>query len=284
MAVTIGLGGILLGAPITFTQTVVANIAATRPGVTAAAVATVIDAPPTANKLADISMLDASAYTVVTTSVSQVTNRVSSVSWAEATNRPDYEAAGLNSRPCMLFNGTSHRIITTESALFATLTNNAAYTLYVVAKHSATARLEYPVSCGNSTSSVSHAKNWGTAVGTRWRARHVNSAGTVFDALGTVASNTNANIFAWSSDGAGGGATATTLYLNGTIAGGFPATQDTAALTPDRFGLGCRSGNAPTDFFSGRLGAVLLYSGQHSAPTQLAVARYLGNLWGITTA
>jgi hypothetical protein len=184
----------------------------------------------------------------------------------------------------MLFNGTSHRIITTESALFATLTNNAAYTLYVVAKHSATARLEYPVSCGNSTSATAHAKNWGTAVGTRWRSRFVNSVNTTLDVLSSGASNTNANIFAWSSDGAGGGVTATNLNINGTVVGGFPGTQDTAALTPDRFGLGCRSGNAPTDFFSGRLGAVLLYSGQHSAPTQLAVARYLGNLWGITTA
>jgi hypothetical protein len=60
-------------------------------------------------------------YTVDTAptpdAVTAITNRVSGTSWSEATNPPEYQAAGFNGHPCMKFDGSNDRIISTESAV-----------------------------------------------------------------------------------------------------------------------------------------------------------------------
>jgi len=221
-------------------------------------------------------MQDAGSFTVAAGEVSAITNKVSSVSWTEATNRPAYAATGLNSLPCMDFDGTNDQIIDTEAAVFGALTNAAAYTLFYVAALNTIDRNEAIFGVGDSAQAANRARYWGqssSGLG-RHRSDSINDAGTLVTVIGSVAPDTTAHVYSWYSPG-------TTVSLSTDQAAANPnaTAQNPGTLTPNRSALGCRPRTAPDQFFDGQLGEFLLYNSELSGADRTTVAAYLKTRW-----
>jgi len=249
--------------------------------VPAGPIADAIPAPPAFTPLSIagcvlwMDMQDPASYTQAGT-VTSITNKASSVAWTEATNPPTYSATGLSSQPCMDFNGTTQRIISTEAAVFAVLTNAHAFTIFFVAAFDTIDRFDAAFGVGNSGVGVNSIRFFGqsTLSSGRWLSTLINDAGTTVDAVGTAQSDTPKHIHIWHSPG-----TTSSLNLDNGAANPNAAAQDPGTLTPNRSALGCKPRTTPNNFFDGRCGEWIMYDTELSASDITSVYSYLIAKW-----
>lgn len=221
-------------------------------------------------------MQDAASYSESGGLISSITNKVSSVAWTEATNRPAYAATGLNGFPCLDFDGTNDRIMSTEAAVIAAFTNTPAYTVFYVAHHDATAANHAIFGFGNSGGTTS--SGWfGQRSTTKWTSGLANSAGTSINVDSAGASNTNVNVFEFFHSG-----TAVSLQVNGGAADPNATSQDAATVSPNRVALGCRPNSTIDLFMNGQIGEVLIYTSALNSTDRSTIRQYLGTKWGVT--
>ncbi len=221
-------------------------------------------------------MQDAGSFTDNSGFVSVITNKASSVSWTEATNRPAYSATGLNSKPCMDFDGVNDHITSTEAAVFGAVTNAAAYTLFVVAKLDAVdVDTDVFFGVGNSGFNSARTRYWGagTSGSGAWVSRTENDASAGLNVNGAVP-DTTAHVLCWYSPG-------TTVSLSVDQGANNPngAAQNPGTLTPNRSALGVMPDGVPNEFLNGQIGELILYNSELSGADRTTVADYLKTRW-----
>ncbi len=223
-------------------------------------------------------MQDAGSFTDNSGFVSVITNKASSVSWTEATNRPAYSATGLNSKPCMDFDGLNDRIISTEAAVFGAVTDAAAYTIFVVAKLDAVdVSTDVFFGIGNSGFNSRSTRYWGqsTAGLGSWTSRTENDASSGINVNSTATADATAHVFCWYSPG-------TTVSLSIDQGSNDPngTAQNPGTLTPTRSALGAMPDSVPDGFLDGQIGELILYNSELSGANRTTVADYLKTRWG----
>lgn len=223
-------------------------------------------------------MQDTGAYTESGGVVTQFINKASSVAWTEATNRAAYSATGLNGLPCMDFDGTNDRYISTEAAVVSALTNAAAYTVIYVGSHDTVDRGDSVFAIGNSGVATSRTRRWGQSTdgAGRWQTQSINDAGTTVTNISAGGSNTSPHIFYWHSPG-----TTVSLQVDNAAASPSGAASDPGTLTPDRCAVGSRPDSAPDTFFDGKLGELIVYAGDITGTDYTDLLTYLQTKWGL---
>lgn len=222
-------------------------------------------------------MLDSSSFTNASGAVSAIVNKASGVSWTEAlaSQRPTYNATGLNGKPCMDFDGVNDRIISTEAAVWQALNVGNAYTLFYVAAFDTLARDDSVIATGNSATNLG-IRVWGqnTTGAGRWAAITLTDAGGVVTTVSAASSQLGAHVHCWHAS-----ATQVSLQLDGGAADPNNAAHAPGATTSDRVALGCRPRSAPTLFLDGKLGSLLLYNSRLSAGEITSISSYLAARW-----
>lgn len=260
-------------------RTLVRNYLATKWSITTPAVITT----PTSisGAVAWFDMQDAASYTQAGT-VTSINNKISSVAWAAGANPPTYSASGINSFPCMDFDGVNDTIISSEAAVYSALANSSDYTIFFVANCDTQDRSEAIFGCGNSAVGAASLRYWGQSSSStgRWISTTINDAVTTVNALNNVISDVNVNIFCWSSPG-----TTVSLNLNNAPAPNPSATaQNPGTLTLNQSALGSRPDSAADTFFDGKMGELIVYDRELTAMEKASVGAYLSLKWTITIA
>lgn len=229
------------------------------------------------NAVAGFDMLDQSSFVEAGT-VTSITNKVSSVAWTEATNPPAYSATGLSGRPCMDFNGTTHRIISTESAVWGAIDNSDAYTLFIVGSVDVADRTNVFFGGANSAEATNRARRWGsnTTGNGKWICSTTNDAGALVTVESTADDDTNPHVFSWFSPG-----TTVSLELDNGADDPAAVAQNPGTMTLNRSALGCRAASTPAAFLDGKIGELWLFSVQLGASARTRVHAYLAARWGL---
>ncbi len=228
-----------------------------------------------------LDMQDADSYIVTPGSpdtVRNIRNKASQVLWTEATNPPQYEAAGLNGRPCIKGDGAARRLLSTEAAVVAAAAGDdkpfSVYAVFQPGNVDADHML-----FGWASSAHANARQLGVGQSSASNGRYslVKLDDAAAGAENTVASpavQPQPQVISWV------GTTAAQLMLNDgpRISSG---NTNFGVVTPTRAGLFCRPQSAIDRFSSARLGELIVFAGEHSEAEQRAVARYLMADWGI---
>ncbi len=209
-------------------------------------------------------------------------NRVSAVSWANATvaTQFEYEATGLGSKPCIR-GRTSSILVSTEAAVVAAFGTDAAYTLFYVAQWDTSMDFTGAVfGAGNSGTATSKTRLIGSS--TSGLGRHINTviddAVATFSATATsdAANQTSAKVVEWFTTG-----TAASCQENGGTANPSAAAQDAGTLTINQCGIGCRPDSVPDSEMRGRIAVVAAWNSNLSSGVRSRIRQYYGGKRGI---
>lgn len=224
-------------------------------------------------------MQDATAYTESGGVVTTVTNKFSSVVWAEATNRPAFSATGMNNFPCMDFDGTNDKFMDSEAAVVTAFADQKDYYLAFVLQADDLDALEVFFAVADAAVALNGSKRWGTNVTGAgvWVTAGNNNAGTgiVIDSTGNT--STSVVLLEFYSESA-----AVSIRVNGgaEAPAGTPAAYGT--LTPTRAAIACRPSSALATFFDGRIGEIVGYTGVVSSADKALLRAHLLAKWAVT--
>lgn len=220
-------------------------------------------------------MLDPAAFSEVAGVITSVTNKVSSVAWNTGT-LPTYSATGLNSKPAMVFNGSTQAILSSEAAVVAALTDAAPLTVYAVVHATSDDATSGFFGSGNTGTTTSNSKRFGTSTNGngRWRYTTVNSA------AGGVNSDAGSDIVAaphilafFTDDGIHCNLEEDDiLVINNT-------SHNPGDNNPNRCAIGCRPAATPDGFFTGAIGELLVFGASHDAGARQRIYDYLAAAW-----
>ena len=215
---------------------------------------------------------DASTITTVSGAVSEWKSRAGGRTSTQTTanNRPTYQATGINGKPALQFNGTSHSLITDYNA--NSLTGYVTYAAAVLPAAGMTTSSDFPgvIQARNSTANgllingPSNPNRWTMM----WRGSGFDATvgGQVLNATQTLLATIDASTL--------------TLRVNGavgTLAGTYTAGSSESNAV---YRLG-QDGNL-SRWFSGLMGEVLLFSRTLTTAELVSVERYLARKWGVT--
>jgi hypothetical protein len=224
--------------------------------------------PPT--KLAGcVAWLDCQETLTQAGTVTSITNMASATAWTEATAPPTYNATGINGRPCMVGNGSSMKVMSTEAAAVSAFVGlNAAVTVYTVVDL-ATGTVDGVLwSAMDAAQESEHA----------WQGR-INLALTA-PPLVTPISVTSAAVprvptvvaQVWY------GAEAR-IFANGKLVGA--GSINLPSMTPTRVGIFSLCDLTPDTFTDTKIGALLIYNRGHTPYEVRSVTAGLCGRWGI---
>jgi len=213
--------------------------------------------------------------------VTSITNLVSGAPWTEAANPPLFRSAGLNGRPCMDFDGTTQKIVSTEAAVANAMGAGLASTVFYAANLDLAGPQGLAVLGGGvaTGTNLRNIRYWGASfsgVGV-FTAGGIDSGGA--SSAVTAPSDTNIDVSEWLHTG-----TAMSLSINGGAPNPNGAAYSSASTSPTRSALGCIPTVTPQGFWDGKVGEVLLYSRALAADERAAVRRYLGVKWAIAVS
>lgn len=225
-------------------------------------------------------MQDSGSYTVTSGAVSSIKNKASGVFWTEAgsTQRPTYNATGINGLPCMDFDGVNDRIISTEAAVVSALSVANSYTLLYVAIFDTLSRDDSLFAAGNSATSLG-IRSWGqdTTGAGRWSVTTLTDGGASVKSISVASSVPGAHVHCWDAS-----PTQVTRQLNNWTEDPLNSAHAPGATTSNRVALGCRPRSTPTLFFDGKKGELLLYSSRLPTTDKTRLFNYLYGRWAIT--
>lgn len=223
-------------------------------------------------------MQDAGAFTQSGGVVTQVVNKISSVAWAEATNRPAYSATGLNGFPCCDHDGVNDKFMSTEAAVASALANQLDYYIAMVVAIDDLDAVEVIFSAADADAAGPGSKRWGTnTTGSgKFTAIGTNDASSAIVVDSTANTTTTPVLLEFYSI-----SQATSIRING----GAEAPSGTASaygtLSPDRCAIACRPSSTLASFYDGRWGEIIV-CGNGNAANRAACATYLIDKWGIS--
>lgn len=226
-----------------------------------------------------LDMLRPSSYTVTGgTTVTSITNMASGVAWTEAVAPPTYSATGLNGRPCMVGDGLTMKILSSEAAVVAAFTgDDTPITVFAVVEPVTLDTSSAVVGAGDVGIASSNTYQIGQANSGngRWTVRKVDPAGLADSAIGGSDIAAGPQIVSWIMGAAG----STRIYKDFSLQ--ITDTVDVAAMTCSRVALFTRPDSAPDSFYDGKLGCVLVYSRALTDYERLNLAGSLAAPWGI---
>jgi hypothetical protein len=171
---------------------------------------------------------------------------------------PTYEALGWNGAlPSVLFDGTDDALSMDTLATFASGTDQPVYIVMALQGQTLTS-VDRILSFGHSTvveTSRMHSLHWTTS--NRYLvSRRDDAALQKTDVSNVNAATTNRAHITWEFNG-----TVSNVYINGVVDSLMSAGDlDVAAITLNRFALGCGRGSTNANFGHFRLGPILIYS------------------------
>ncbi len=227
------------------------------------------------------SLYSASDYAQSGGFVDSVTEKISTTVVSEATNKPAYQATGLNSLPACDHDGTNDRFIGTLAAIVNALQDSNPWTIYVVGQADIPNSTNVWFGWGNSAQATASSGGVGymnTSPGKYSVYQRQANDATNNDAS-TGNADTNPHVLAYSH-------TTTTVSIYVDNGSPDPAAVSAAYLTttPDRFAIGCNPRSTPTQFMNGRWREILIFSAAHDAAAVGRVSNYLGPRSSITVA
>lgn len=224
-------------------------------------------------------MQDAVSYVQAGT-VTSITNKASGVAWTEATAPPGFSSNGMNGFPCMTFNGTTQKIISTEAAVFGAVAANAANTVLYVAKTTSLSLAAGAVVFGGGVSNGTNLRNinyWGmTGATAKNTYGGINNAGTSYFTNSAANANSNNHVYEWTNTG-----TAASLSQDGAATDPTSGAANSATSNPTRCAIGCIPTVTPQGFWVGNVAEILVYNRILSAIERSQARVYLGTKWGI---
>lgn len=215
--------------------------------------------------------------------ITQITNKISTTVWSEATNRAAYNATGLNSLPTAVFDGTNDRYTNgADAAVIAALTDEAPHTIYIVGAVDIVDANRAMFGWGDSGAAAANSGDVGisTAGTGRLSYRSANSAGTANNLEATATTyDLDPSVFTFVHAGPG---SPTTSHI---VDNGTPdrnaASHTRGDVNPNQLSWGSNPRSTPTFFFDGRMSEVRIYNTAHDATTITAITNLLKTKWGI---
>lgn len=228
-------------------------------------------------------MMRTGSYTVDTAptpdAVTALTNQVSSTSWSEATNPPEYQERGLNGKPCMRFDGINDRIMSTEAAVVNVFAGtDTPLTAIIVAEPILLLTIAALIGAGNSGTATNDTYRIGQSnAGTgRWSMNKTDPGGTSASSAGNSTNLVSEpQVGVWNYTG-----TAISIY-RGLTAHVSGAALDVAAMTCNRVAIGIRPDSTPDSPYDGRMSALWLFNSSLSASDQKRVTTRAMSQYGI---
>ena len=232
---------------------------------------------------------DSSTYTVAT-GVSEWRDRSGNGrNFSQSTGNNQPTLSTLNGKTALSFNGTSHRLTTSQTLL----TGNGSLTVFQAMECS------FPGGTGTAGRSFEHKIATGgpddNAICIEWRADQGTSwvSGTLRSRVAAFRSGVNYNadqrfdsvnvagrgIVALSGTFAASSATNTTWWKNSAALSSSGTSDPGTSLG---MAIGCRNNATASLFFGGVIGEVICYVGTISTAQRLAVQNYLAQKWGVT--
>jgi len=212
--------------------------------------------------------------------VTSIRNMVSGVDWTEATNPPTYAATGLNGRPCMIGNGSSMRIMSTEAAVVAACSgSDKAVTVFLVTEEPTPDAINVLFAAASSTVNTNSTLSFFTTTAGlgRWSVQRIDDAAGTVSAPRGVDIAAGPQIVSWVIPG-----TTASIYVGDEEqADPNAAAFDVGATTPTRVALLCRPDLTPDLFADAKIGALLLYSRALSDLERIGVVNGLRARWGL---
>ncbi len=227
------------------------------------------------------SLVNSSDYAQSGGFVDSVTDLVSGTVVSEATNKPAYQATGLNSLPACDHDGTNDRFIGTIPAIVNALQDSNAWTIYVVGQSDTPDSTNVWFGWGNSAQAT--ASSGGVGYSTTSTGKYATYQRYASDATNNDesagASDTNPHVIAYVH-------TTTTVSIQVDNGAADPAAASAVytTTTPNRFAIGCNPRSTPTQFVNGRWREILIFAAAHDAAAVGRVSNYLGPRSGISVA
>lgn len=233
-----------------------------------------------------LDLADATSYTESGGVITSWTNKFTSQAYAEATNRPVYNATHMAGGPAAVADGINDKLpCTTDTVVEAGLADALDYYLIALVQGDDTDAVEVFFSVGNSGGAGPGSKRWGTSTtGTpgKWAVVGTPDTGSGLTAESTVSVTTAPTIFeARCVSGVTSLRISTAAAGQGAWTAGTPTAYGT--LTPDQSGVFHRASSTPATFWDGAMSELLAYGPAVANDTaaQDALLDYVNTKWGI---
>lgn len=225
--------------------------------------------------LAWIDLQDSQYRTLVGSDVSAVVNQKTGVAWTEANVRPSFNATGINSRPCMVGDGTEHIIATEESVGQGLNGTNVPHTVMVVGKIDTPTSISTFCSIADSAGASENYRAFGYGTTAVRMASQDSTTASGTGSADNPSPDTNPHIWTYINFGS------TPLAFYGrqkwtpVISGSFSL----GSFASNRVGLFTNARQTPTQYLTGRIGSVLIMRGAISHSHWMMVMDYLEERW-----
>jgi hypothetical protein len=216
------------------------------------------------------------------TTYAAILNKVSSASYAEATNRPAYSATGFGGHPAMNADGTNDNLSNAEAAVYDALEGAVALSVYIVHKADNADALGAFFGTASTAASANSSRYWGQ-----------NTTGLgcyIVTARSAAAASVTQETFPGSVDTqlhslcVRHTTTTTTLQVDRAADKLLDAVAFApGSMTSNMVAFFNRKDSVPDSFFDGLIGEVLVYTATHTDAQAMRVQRYLCDKWTIPT-
>jgi hypothetical protein len=190
--------------------------------------------------------------------------------FASGSARPSYSTAvsALGNKPGFTFNGSTW-FQDVNTSMASLLTGSQTYTSYYVARLTALGAARAAWAAGSQAISffVSHGFQ---GLNVQFLAR------TGTNTTGSIATNTTTTFIAAITYSG----TAYNSWFNGVQS--INNITNATSIGADRFTIGCRLAGAPGQYFSGSIGEVIIFRGNHDTATRQTIERLLANKYNVT--
>jgi hypothetical protein len=223
-----------------------------------------------------VDMSDASSFTEAAGVITALTNKVSGGALTPV-NSPAYQASGLNSLPCIDLNGTSQYFLGTEAAVVAAGQDNTPRTYICVNAIDTVDRIEAMFAWGNSGVGTSQTWVFGQSTQLTGRTNTIprDNAAEFVNAVGTIAIDTTAHVYAFVVAGATAG-----TWIDGVADMADSTSVSTGgSITTNRYAIGGRPDSGPDNFFDGQKSEEWIFNKALSTAARQRVEAYLQAKW-----
>ncbi len=207
--------------------------------------------------------------------VSSIRNMASGVDWTEVTNKPAYSATGFGGRPCMVGDGATTRIMSSEAAVVSAFSGAAKSLTFIVACQPTATQSSALI--GAADSALVANSSWKVGLTSNVLAFAKRGTATTTAPGATTLTNNASVVLAFRTNGT----TADMLIGGGTVEAQAAAFVDSGTPVPNRVSLLCYPVLTPSSFFNGKWGAGTLYNVAVSNADLIGLVNGMRSQWGI---
>jgi hypothetical protein len=189
-------------------------------------------------------------------------------------NRPTYKTGIQNGKPMVLFAPASSQYMRANGVAAAFTGADMPMSLFIALKPDALGAQRTAASFASTVTTTPFFRLIQSAANAWTMGRRDDASAAKAASGGTV--DTNAHLIGVVFTG-----TTVTVYDNGAVIGAAGADLDVGTLTVDSFAIGTLARAAPTEFFSGYQGEIIVYNSALSTTDRQRVETYLNARWAL---